>query len=167
MNTLKITIIALFVGVFASAQMGVPQTVYDPTASANMGKQIQASTQQLSQLEQTVEYMKKAEEKLNQVNGYVRDMEDLKKIVEMQKVSLQNATKIQQKIGKIKNATIRKKILSDTTTSIREISNSIVFINKILSSGFFSMSDNERMTWIKTQRDKVFSNYLKIKNYAR
>ena len=116
MKTLKITIIALFVGIFSSAQMGVPQTVYDPTASANMGKQIQASTQQLSQLEQTVEYMKKAEEKLNQVNGYVRDMEDLKKIVEMQKVSLQNATKIQQKIGKIKNATIRKKILSDKTT---------------------------------------------------
>ncbi len=167
MNTLKIFIVALFISSFANAQMGIPQTVYDPTASANMGKQIEASTQQLTKLEKTVDYMKKAEEKLEQVNGYVRDMEDLKKIVEMQKTSLMNATKIKEKIGRIKNAQIRKKIIDDTTTSIREISNSIVFINKILGSGFFSMTDNERMTWIKAQRDKVFTNYLKIKNYAR
>lgn len=167
MNTFKIFIVALFIGTFAQAQLGVPQTVYDPTASANMGKQIEASAQQLTKLEKTVEYMKKAEEKLQQVNGYVRDMEALKQVVDMQKQSLLNATKIQNKIGKIKNATVRRRIIDDTTASIREISNSILFINKILSSGFFSMSDNERMQWIETQREKVFNNYVKIKSFAR
>ena len=167
MNTIKFSVITMLFSIFMNAQMGVPQTVYDPTASANMGKQIQASASQLTQLEKTVEYMKKAEEKMQQVNGYVRDMVDLKKIVVMQKNSLENATKVQQRIGKIKNPTIRKGIIDDTTNSLREISNSIIFINKILSSGFFSMSDTERMEWIKKQRDKVFINYLKIKSHAR
>ncbi|MDV4099077.1 hypothetical protein CMT22_17785 [Elizabethkingia anophelis] len=166
MKKFKFLLIALLFSSLYYGQFGVPQTVYDPTASVNMGKQIAASTEQLTQLQKSVEYLKKAEEKVNQVNSYVRSMDELKNVIELQKKSIINATKVKEKVGRIKNPEIRKIMITNTSNALSEISNSIVMINKILSNGFFQMTDTERMEWIRKQRDRVFSNFQKIKRYS-
>lgn len=163
-NLLLVGILLLISSSILKAQMG--GVVYDPTQAANMGRQIANSSQQVAQLSKTVEYMEKAQEKINQVNGYVRNMSELKNIIELQKQSLISATKVKDKVARIKNPKIRSLMLNDTTQALNGINESIAFVSKILSNGFFSMSDAERMQWIKAQRDKVFSNYQKIKRNA-
>lgn len=163
-NLLLVGILLLISSSIFKAQMG--GVVYDPTQAANMGRQIANSSQQVAQLSKTVEYMEKAQEKINQVNGYVRNMSELKNIIELQKQSLISATKVKDKVARIKNPKIRSLMLNDTTQALNGINESIAFVSKILSNGFFSMSDAERMQWIKAQRDKVFSNYQKIKRNA-
>ncbi|UTG66820.1 hypothetical protein J2O02_18310 (plasmid) [Elizabethkingia anophelis] len=166
MKKFRFLLVMILLSSLYNAQFGVPTTVYDPTASVNMGKQIAASTEQLTQLQKSVEYLKKAEEKVNQVNSYVRSMDELKNVIELQRKSLINATKVKEKVARIKNPMMRKMMITNTSNALTEISSSIVMINKILSSGFFQMTDTERMEWIRKQRDRVFSNYQKIKRYS-
>lgn len=158
---MKTIIISLLAINFLTAQ--VPKVVYDPTAAVNMGKQIQSANSQLKQLERTVQYYEKAEKALSNVSGYVRNMEDIKEILELQQKSLSNAQKIRDNINKYSD---RRKatILKNTANNLKEITSSISFINKILTNGFFKMNDIDRMSLIKEERNKVFFQYTMIRS---
>lgn len=151
--------------IFGFAQMGVPQTVFDPTAAGNMSEQIATSAKQLTQLEKSLEYLKKAEDKLNNVSGYVRNMKDLNDIRKMYAESISMATKIRASIPNVKNAEQKKNIVSQVTASVSNLNNSINFITKILTSNFFSMTDTERMELIKEERSKILINRSKLAAY--
>lgn len=130
--------------------------VYDPTQAANMSTQISNSATQIKQLEKSLEYMKKASQKLEQVNDYLRDIEDLKQISKMYKESFSIAQKIRTNLPKIKNPELRAYYINEVTSSLSSINNSVTFINKILTSKFFSMSDKDRMDLIKKEKHKIF-----------
>lgn len=143
-------------------------TVHDPTNAVNMSKQIETSTQQVTQLEKTVEYMKKAEEKLSQVNGLVQNIDEIKEIMLLQKQSLRYANIIKnKKLPTIKDPQYIRQIVSNTTNSLQTINSSIKFINNILTNGFFKMSDAERINLIENQREKVFTQYAKLMGQAQ
>lgn len=143
------------------AQIG-GSVVYDPTQAMNMTTQIQNTTTQINQLEKSLEYMQKAEEKVSEVSGYLRDLEDLKIILKKQKYCIDAAKKIRQNIGKtsIENQRV---VLSSVSHSLGRIHSSVSFINKILTSNFFKMTDKDRMDLIDREKGKVHIAYLKIK----
>ena len=165
MKSLILKAILVLFPVLGFAQIGVPQTVFDPTAAGNMTEQIATSGKQLTQLEKSLEYLKKADDKLNQVSGYVRNMQDLNQIKKMYAESISMATKIRGSLPNVKNAGQKQRIISQVTACVTNLNNSISFITKVLSSNFFSMSDSERMELIKAERSKILINRSKLAAY--
>lgn len=154
-------IAVLLLPVFGYSQM----VVTDPTQAANMSTQIQATTQQIAQLDKSLDYMKKASDAVTKVSGYVRDVNDLSKITKMYKESISKATKIRSNLSNIKDANRRNQVGKDVSTILKNLNESITFINKILSNNFFAMSDKERMDLISAERRKVLINKSKLVTY--
>lgn len=165
MKALLLKTAFLLLPIMGFSQFGVPQTVYDPAAAANMGKQIATSAEQLNQFQKSLEYLKKAEDKLNQVSGYVRNMEDLNEIKEMYAESISMTSKIRAQLPRIKNPNTKILVTSQLTDIVKNLNGSINFITKILSSNFFSMSDKERMELIDEERSKILINRSKLAAY--
>lgn len=165
MKALLLKTAFLLLPIMGFSQFGVPQTVYDPAAAANMGKQIATSAEQLNQFQKSLEYLKKAEDKLNQVSGYVRNMEDLNEIKEMYAESISMTSKIRAQLPSIKNPNTKILVTSQLTDIVKNLNGSINFITKILSSNFFSMSDKERMELIDEERSKILINRSKLAAY--
>lgn len=136
--------------------------VYDPTQAVNMSAQIENTRQQISQLDKSLEYMQKAEDKLSTVSGYLRDMEDLKKISHMYQESISLAQKLRGDINKVKSPRMKKYYVTTITDCISSLQGSVSFINKVLSSNFFKMTDKERMDLIEKERHKVFMKRSKL-----
>ena len=59
--------------------------VYDAGTNAQMGEQIATTSKQLTQLESTYKILKDAQDKYTQVNGYLRNINDLREITTMYK----------------------------------------------------------------------------------
>lgn len=154
-------IAVLLLPVFGYSQM----VVTDPTQAANMSTQIQATTQQIVQLDKSLEYMKKASDAVTKVSGYVRDVNDLTKITKMYKESISNATKIRNNLSKIKDSGRRNEVAKDVSKILESLNGSITFINKILSNNFFAMSDKERMDLITAERRKVLIQKSRLVTY--
>lgn len=152
-------LLMLLVPFVAFAQGAV---VFDPTQAANMSEQIANTSKQISQFEKSLEYMQKAEDKLSQVSGYVRDVEDLRKIAKMYKESINLAQKIRNDIPKIKNPATQKYYISVVSETLASLNNSVVFINNVLKSNFFKMTDKERMDLISKERSRVFLKKSKL-----
>lgn len=150
--------------IFSNAQLS--GVVYDPTNATNMKTQISTSGKQLAQLQKSVEYMKKASDRLNKVSGYIRDMRDLQDISKMYKESISMVTKIRNNISKIKSNSRKKIILNDVQDALSTINESVGFINKILSNDFFSMSDKDRMELINEERSKIVGKHSKLIFYS-
>lgn len=165
MKALLLKTAFLLLPIMGFSQFGVPQTVYDPAAAANMGKQIATSAEQLNQFQKSLEYLKKAEDKLNQVNGYVRNMKDLNDIKNMYAESISMSQKIRVGIPRMKNVRAQKLMTSNVTNIVTSLNDSINFITKILSSNFFSMTDTERMDLIKKEKSKVFLRKSQLASY--
>ncbi|PQL90941.1 hypothetical protein C4S75_05590 [Apibacter sp. wkB309] len=144
-----------FFNIYVYAQLPVT----DATAATNMMKTIQQGVEGLEKLDQTINLLEKAQNQLTDINNYIQTIDDIKGVYKLQKDALKIAGDLsQKKIGRSQ--------LQNISTSLAKIQQSIVLLNKILTKGFFKMSDYERMNVIKDVRDKAFVNYNKIKKYT-
>lgn len=161
-NIIKITL--LFLPFFGFSQMGA-SVVFDPTAATNMSTQIANTTQQIGQLEQSLQYMQKASETLSKVNGYVRDVSSLTEISQMYRESISLANRVRTNAQAIKNPANKKRVLTNVSQLLTSLSTGIDFVTKIVSNDFFQMSDKERLDLLTTERRKVLIKRSKLTGY--
>jgi hypothetical protein len=154
-------IAVLLLPVFGYSQM----VVTDPTQAANMSTQIQATTQQIVQLDKSLEYMKKASDAVTKVSGYVRDLKELEEIAELYKEAISLSKQARQKLSKKRPAT-QKRIADDIINILSTLNQSITFINKIMSNNFFAMSDKERVELLREERSKILINRSALVTYT-
>ena len=139
--------------------------VTDPTQAANMSTQIQATTQQIAQLDKSLEYMKKTSDAVTKVSGYVRDLKELKEISDLYKEAISLSKQARQKLSKKRPAT-QKRIADDILSILSTLNQSITFVNKIMANNFFSMSDKERVELLREERSKILMNRSALVTYT-
>ena len=130
-----------------------------------MSTQIQATTQQIVQLDKSLEYMKKASDAVTKVSGYVRDLKELEEIAELYKEAISLSKQARQKLSKKRPAT-QKRIADDIINILSTLNQSITFINKIMSNNFFAMSDKERVELLREERSKILINRSALVTYT-
>lgn len=152
----KIVLQVMFLGLplFGFSQVG-GSVVYDPTQATNMATQIKNTSTQISQLDKSLELMKKASDKLEKVNGALRDIEELAEIKSLYELTMKYANMIRKDVGKVKSKRRREIIIRKVTNSIGVVQNSLSFVNKVLSSNFFSMSDKDRIDLLAQEKSKI------------
>lgn len=159
----KLILLSLFgTGIFTSAQV----VVSDPVMQASIGEEIQHSLTQIEQFEKNLTLLEKAQERVDVVSSHVRDISELKNILLMQKESIVNATKVKNRLSEFGSFSYKKNVLVNVESSLTLISTSIGMLNKVLTTGFFKMTDKERMDYIKEQKTQVYRAYVIINKYT-
>src|SRR5690606_17385201 len=79
------------------------------------------------------------------VNSYIGQLQLISDMIDRQQEAIKNAQQVEKLIKNIKNASTAKSTLNSVSNSLTAINNSAKMINKITSSGFFNMSDKERI----------------------
>ncbi|MCS7375009.1 hypothetical protein, partial [Elizabethkingia anophelis] len=97
--------------------------------------------------------------------SYVRDMAELQQILKMQKESIANSINVKNRISEFKTSNYKQNALRNINSSLQSISQTILMLNKVLTSGFFNMSDKERMDFIKDKKLEVYTAWLIIRKY--
>lgn len=136
---------ALFLMHFAYSQM----VVTDVGATAKLAEQVTTSTKSLKQLQGTYELMQKANEKVQQVNGFVQQAGHFQNIINKQKEAIRSANQL-LKIAKARNMN-----LSGVTQNLQMISGSIKTVQALLKNGVFNMNDSERLERLEKEYQKV------------
>lgn len=146
-----LTILGLLISSFYYSQMAV----YDAGTNAQMGEQIATAGKQLSQLEKTYILLNEASDKFNHVNGYVKNINDLKQITIMYRDVISSASQIRQDLPKIKNLATQRLVVKKLQNILTTLGTSIETINLVLSNDFFKMDDTQRMNIISKERRKI------------
>lgn len=136
---------AIFFMQFVFSQM----VVTDVGATAKLGQQLATSAKSLKQLQGTYDLMKKANEKIQQVNGFVQQAGHFQNIINKQKESIRAANQL------LKIAKERKLNLSGVTQNLQMISGSIKTVQALLQNGVFNMNDSERLDRLEKEYQKV------------
>ncbi|OPC67976.1 hypothetical protein BAZ12_15625 [Elizabethkingia miricola] len=167
----KVLIIIGFVG-FALAKSQV--VVSDPGVQMALEKSIAISNSELTKTisildKQTgqLELLGKMKDKVDKVNSVVGDMQEIRDIVTMQKESIATAVRIKSRLSDFKTNEFKKVALNDISNSLSTLSRTLQFVQKVLTSNFFSMSDKERMDIIRDQKTQAFRAYMIIRKYAQ
>jgi len=156
-----VLIIALLIFSFGYSQV----IVSDPAVQASLGENIKNTVTQIEQFENQLNFMEKAAAKVEKVNSYVRDMAELQQILKMQKESIANSINVKNRISEFKTSNYKQNALRNINSSLQSISQTILMLNKVLTSGFFNMSDKERMDFIKDKKLEVYTAWLIIRKY--
>jgi hypothetical protein len=86
-------------------------------------------------------------------------------ILKMQKESIANSINVKNRISEFKTSNYKQNALRNINSSLQSISQTILMLNKVLTSGFFNMSDKERMDFIKDKKLEVYTAWLIIRKY--
>ncbi|MBL7473308.1 conjugal transfer protein [Robertkochia sediminum] len=153
------TYIYLAIGVFLFSSelraQGMP--VYDNTNFLTLGKQLLESGKQTSQLIRTVQFLKQQQERLEQVNGVIRDLKLIREIIEEHK-SLQ--LEIRRDFGLLGSS---KYLAKD---ELRELSKTLErtmaasmddldMIRQLLRNDHFKMTDKDRIDLLGQRRQRM------------
>lgn len=146
---------ALIISVFSFAQ--IPVT--DATANSQLALQVTNAGKQLTQLENTYKALKKANEKFQQVNGFVQQAGHLQNIINEQKQAIKAANQLVRMAGK------RKLNMNGVSQNLSMISGSIKTVQALLRNGVFQMNDSERLDRLEKEYDKVsqYNSNIKVK----
>lgn len=148
----------LIIGILFSSYSFGQMAVIDATANQQMARQITQSVAQVKQLEKTYDVIKKADEKVKQVSGYVQQAGYLQNIISKQKEAINTANEI------LKLAKAQKNIsLSGVEQNLRMISGSVKTVQALLRNGIFNMNDSERLNRLDSEYKKVTSSTANIK----
>ena len=148
---------------------GMP--VYDNTNFISLAKSLIESAKQTSQLLKTVEFLKKQKENIERVNNVLKQIKAVKKLVRNNKILLKTVQGDLKQI--LRSAYIKPEEIariSDSFNVIIENSlDDLDFINKILTSDYFKMSDAERAQVLRERelqsKEMVAEIRLKTKRY--
>lgn len=160
----KYVIIFALLGAFSTNKAQV--IVSDPAVQSSMAQNIENTLAQIEQFENQLTYMEKAAAKVEKVNSYVRDMAELQQILVMQKQSITNSMRIKSMISEFRTNDYKVNVLKNVNSSLQSISSTIIMLNKILTSGFFKMTDKERMDFIQEKKHDVYIAWLIIRKYT-
>lgn len=110
------------------------------------------------------ELVKSNVEKIEKVNSYIGQLQLISDMIDRQQEAIKNAQQVEKLIKNIKNASTAKSTMNSVSNSLTAINNSAKMINKITSSGFFNMSDKERIDMLEKENQIISSNARKIKS---
>ena len=159
----------ILLGVKAGAQ-GMP--VYDNTNFISLAKSLIESAKQTSQLLKTVEFLKNQKENIERVNNVIRQVRAVKELTRNNQILLETVRHDLREILNspyIKQEEVRR--ISDSFNAIIEQSlEDLDFIDKILTSDYFKMTDSERAQVLRERelqsREMVAEILLKTKRYT-
>ena len=155
-------LVSLLVGISSNAQM---ITVTEaPATDILLGEQIADGLKSLQVSMDNYELVKSNVEKIEKVNSYIGQLQLISDMIDRQQEAIKNAQQVEKLIKNIKNATTAKSTLNSVSNSLTAINNSAKMINKITSSGFFNMSDKERIDMLEKENQIISSNARKIKS---
>ncbi|THD67624.1 conjugal transfer protein [Robertkochia marina] len=151
--------IFLLIGVllfsFRLGAQGMP--VYDNTNFLTLGKQLLESGKQTSQLIQTVNFLKQQKQRLEQVNGVIRDLKLIGEIIEDHKILY---VEIQGDFNQLGGSNL---LAND---ELRELSESLEktmassmddldMIRQLLRNDHFKMTDKDRIDLLEQRRKRM------------
>lgn len=168
-TTLCLTALLLMAINSNASGQGMP--VYDNTNFISLAKSLIESAKQTSQLLKTVEFLKKQKENIERVNNVLKQIKAVKKLVRNNKILLKTVQGDLKQI--LRSAYIKPEEIariSDSFNVIIENSlDDLDFINKILTSDYFKMSDAERAQVLRERelqsKEMVAEIRLKTKRY--
>lgn len=148
---------------------GMP--VYDNTNFISLAKSLIESAKQTSQLLKTVEFLKKQKENIERVNNVLKQIKAVKKLVRNNKILLKTVQGDLKQI--LRSAYIKPEEIARISDSFNVIIDNSLddldFINKILTSDYFKMSDAERAQVLRERelqsKEMVAEIRLKTKRY--
>lgn len=143
-----LTLVTLFLAQLTFSQMAVT----DIGATAQLAQQVNTSVRSLSQLENTYKTLQKANDRVQQVNGFVQQAGHFQNIINKQKQAIKSANELLQ-LSKKRNLN-----LAGVNENLRMISGSIKTVQALLKNGVFNMNDSERF-------DRLDKEYQKVSQY--
>lgn len=143
-----LTLVTLFLAQFVFSQMAVT----DIGATAQLAQQVNTSVRSLAQLENTYKTLQKANDRVQQVNGFVQQAGHFQNIINKQKQAIKSANELLQ-LSKKRNLN-----LAGVNENLRMISGSIKTVQALLKNGVFQMNDSERF-------DRLDKEYQKVAQY--
>ena len=173
---MKNRIITLTLSVFLMLTVNSPafcqgMPVYDNTNFISLAKSLIESAKQTSQLLKTVEFLKKQKENIERVNNVLKQIKAVKELAKNNKILLKTVQ------GDLKQILHSPYIKPEEVTRISDSFNAIIenslddldFIDKILTSDYFKMSDAERAQVLRERelqsKEMVAEIRLKTKRY--
>jgi septal ring factor EnvC (AmiA/AmiB activator) len=147
----------LMFGTFLFSQM----VVSDPTNDlaneqqlAQLVKQIEEAKEQTSKLSEMKNDLKKNLEFLQNVNSNIQNVERVKRIAEKQANIYNSCFRIKKKFGKSPFPEVILKAEKSTNVILESVKSDISELSKILNSGFFNMTDGERLNSIRNYEEE-------------
>lgn len=146
----------LFFALFTSFLMAQPpMVVTDVKANAQLKTQLVNSGKQLAQLQRSYELLKDAQDKYQEINSYVSSINDISDIISMQKEAIENVNLIVKNTKR--KGESRELLMTYLNRILLDISKSVGVVSNVLSEGYFSMDDKDRIDLFQAERDRVFS----------
>lgn len=155
---MKKLILLIFVG--SSALCFGQMAVVDAGVNGQLATQLSTSASQLAQLEQSYELIKKTADNVEKVTSYVQSVNDIKSVIDLQKEAVNNINLIMRNKGS------QKGVAKNLTGILQGISRHITNINKVITSGFFTMTDKERLDFFREEKSIIFSQVAKTRGMA-
>lgn len=171
-NKIRILIMALALAILMPGRIsaqGMP--VYDNTNFLSLAKSLIESAKQTSQLLKTVDFLRQQKENLEKVNNVVKQLKAVQEITE------NNQRLFDLVRGDLRDILNSPYIKPEEVDRISESFNSIIqnslddlaFIDQILSSDYFKMSDADRASILKEKeiqsKEMVSEIQLKTQRY--
>ncbi|WP_373060006.1 conjugal transfer protein [Zunongwangia sp. H14] len=158
----------LLLGAKAGAQ-GMP--VYDNTNFISLAKSLIESAKQTTQLLKTVEFLKTQKENIERVNNVIRQVKAVRELTRNNQILLET---VRDDLRDILNSPYIKqeevnRISASFNAIIENSLEDLDFIDKILTSDYFKMTDAERAQVLRERelqsREMVAEITLKTKRY--
>lgn len=159
----KIMVLLIFMfGSLLHAQM---ITVTEaPATDILLGQQITDGLTNIQVAMDNYELVKSNVEKVEKVNAYIGQLKLISDMIDRQQEAVQSAQQVQKLLKNVKNVSTVKSALNSVSKSLESINNSATMVNKITSSGFFNMTDKERIDMLEKENQNISANARRIKS---
>jgi DNA repair ATPase RecN len=140
--------------VYKTSAQGMP--VYDNTNFISLTKSLIESAKQTGELLKTVQFLKEQKERIEKVAGVIRQLKAVRELVRNHQKSVQL---VRRDLRDILNSEFIKpeeaeQIASSFQTIIDLAKDDLDFVNEILASNHFRMTDGERAAILKEKEKK-------------
>lgn len=135
-----------------------------PATDILLGEQITDGLANLQVTMDNYELVKSNVEKVEKVNAYIGQLKLISDMIDRQQEAVQSAQQVQKMLKNVKNVSTVKSALNSVSKSLESINNSAKMVNKITSSGFFNMTDKERIDMLEKENQNISANARRIKS---
>ncbi len=150
----KLLITAFLVVLSKNLSMGQGMPVYDNTSFITLTKGLVEAANQTAKLVKTVQFLKEQKDRIVKVTNAVKTVKEVEQLIRAN-------TQLIQKVNRSINTIINSEYISpDEVTTITDAFSGLIdasiedvnFVQKILASNFFKMSDAERLKIISERK---------------
>ncbi|WP_417445269.1 conjugal transfer protein [Joostella sp.] len=146
---------------------GMP--VYDNTNFISLAKQLIESAKQTSNLLKTVDFLKKQKDRIEQVSNVIQQLDAVGKLIQN---NHQLFTMVQGDLQEILNSPYIKpeeinQITNSFNTILNRSSESVNYVNKILTSDYLKMTDADRASVLESHENQSNEMVAEVENKTR